>query len=577
MMSGQTEQPLQAARPCIGIVCNSDENTYMVARAYVRAVEAAGAVPLLIAPCAEDCFAEVLQRLDGVLFTGGGDFTPELFGMPQVPTLGTVNTPRDVFEKAFFKAVMDWQLPVLGICRGMQLMNLCLGGSIYQDLATEYRPDVLAHSQQEPRSQATHAVCVMPDTLLARLLGSSDAAVNSFHHQAVHAVADDLQVSAMSSDGVVEAVESSTGYPMLGVQWHPEALVGHADAGTMHRLFEWLRDEALLCRRARRLHRRAVSVDTHCDTPMYMAQSYYPPEEFLSPSRVTPEQMRRGGVDGVVMAVYLKQGECSEAGYAAAVAQTDDILQRIDRYAAANGLALVRTPAEFMSARMNGRLAVFKAIENGYAIGTDLGNVARWAAQGIVYMTLCHNGHNAICDSASAASVPLHGGLSAFGRQVVAELNRHGVLVDVSHAAESTFYDAVEASSEPIFASHSSARALCDHGRNLTDEQLRLLAARGGMINICLYGGFLRRDGRATIRDAVRHINHVRNLIGVEHVGIGSDFDGGGGIAGCMSSQDYFRFYPLLLAEGYTEDEIVQVTGGNFLRLLQRVQSAARV
>lgn len=564
------------AVPCIGVVANTDDEVCKVAHTYLRAVEASGAVPVLVTPVAPAAFDAVLDRVDALVFTGGGDFTPEMIGMPRIPQLGTLNAVRDRFEFPFFQAALARHLPMLGICRGMQLMNLAMGGTIYQDLPSEFPGPVLQHSQDAPRDKATHEAALLPDTLLKALLKADSVRVNSFHHQAVNEPAPGLRVAAVSPDGVTEAVESSEYFPMIGVQWHPEALVGGPDAGAMPALFGWLRTEALRYRRARLLHaQRLLSVDTHCDTPMFMARSYYDADEFLAPSRVNADLMRAGGVDAAVMAVYLKQGPRTEVGHAAAVAQTADIMQRICGYAAANGMSLVRTPLDAAEAKRHHRPAVFRAVENGYALGTDPGNVARLAAQGIVYLTLCHNGHNNLCDSASTEEAPEHNGLSLFGRSVVAELNRCGVLVDVSHTAASTVRDVLDCSSMPVFASHSSAAALCRHPRNLTDDQLQALAARGGMVNVCLYGPFLNETGNASVRDAVRHLNHIRNLVGVGHVGIGSDFDGGGGICGCRSSRDWFRFYTLLMAEGYSDNEIVQVTGGNFLRLLDIVQRSA--
>ena len=192
--------------------------------------------------------------------------------------------------------------------------------------------------------------------------------------------------------------------------------------------------------------------------------------------------------------------------------------------------------------------------------------------RGIVYMTLCHNGDNDICDSARGQGE--WGGLSPFGREVVREMNRLGVMVDLSHGAESSFYDALELSSVPIVCSHSSCRALCDVPRNLTDDQLKALARKGGVAQVTLYKGFLRKDGEASILDAIEHLNHAVNIMGVEHVGIGTDFDGDGGIPGCASAAEVINFTRRLLAERYSETEIADIWGGNFLRVMQLVQDS---
>ena len=197
---------------------------------------------------------------------------------------------------------------------------------------------------------------------------------------------------------------------------------------------------------------------------------------------------------------------------------------------------------------------------------------------GVTYITLCHNGDNEICDSARR-STESHGGLSDFGRQVVGEMNRCGVMVDLSHAAESSFYDALAASSTPIVCSHASSRALCNHPRNLSDDQLRALAKAGGVAQVTLYHGFLRleNDGEATIDDAVRHLMHMIDVAGIHHVGIGTDFDGDGGIRGCACASELINFTRRLMAEGLTTDDLRLVWGENFLRVMRTVQATGQL
>ena len=160
------------------------------------------------------------------------------------------------------------------------------------------------------------------------------------------------------------------------------------------------------------------------------------------------------------------------------------------------------------------------------------------------------------------------------GEQVIHEMNRTGMMVDLSHAAEKSFYDALAISRTPIVCSHSSSRALCNHPRNLTDDQLRALAARGGVAQVTLYSGFLREDAPATIRDAVEHLNHMVNIMGVEHVGIGTDFDGGGGILGCASASELINFTRHLLLRHFTEQDIRLIMGENFLRAMTLCNNA---
>ena len=183
------------------------------------------------------------------------------------------------------------------------------------------------------------------------------------------------------------------------------------------------------------------------------------------------------------------------------------------------------------------------------------------------YLTLCHNGDNDLCDSARK-SAQEHGGLSDFGRAAVEELNRTGMLIDLSHAAESTFYEVLERSQRPVACTHSSARALCNHPRNLTDDQLRALAQQGGVAQATFYAGFLREDEGATVDDAVRHILHMINVAGIDHVGLGSDFDGDGGVPGLASASDMVHLTRRLQAEGLTDDDLRKLWGANFLRVL---------
>ena len=189
-------------------------------------------------------------------------------------------------------------------------------------------------------------------------------------------------------------------------------------------------------------------------------------------------------------------------------------------------------------------------------------------------MTLCHNGDNDLCDSARGNNE--HGGISPLGEKAIHEMNRTGMMVDLSHASEKSFYDALQISSTPIVCSHSSSRALCDHPRNLTDDQLRALAAHGGVAQVTLYSGFLRKESPATIIDAISHLDHMIDIMGIEHVGIGTDFDGDGGIIGCASASALINFTRQLLNKRYSEEEIRLIWGENFLRVMRECIHGAK-
>ena len=209
-------------------------------------------------------------------------------------------------------------------------------------------------------------------------------------------------------------------------------------------------------------------------------------------------------------------------------------------------------------------------IENGYAIGKDLSLLQHFRDRGIVYMTLCHNGDNDICDSAKGENE--HGGLSDFGYEVVKEMNDLGIVIDLSHASEKSFYDVLATSRVPVVCSHSSSRSLCDVPRNLTDEQMKALAEKGGVAQVTLYNGFLKKEGQATITDVMEHLEHMIEVMGIDHVGIGTDFDGDGGVPGCASASELINITRMMLKKNYDKESIAKIWGGNFLRVIQTVQ-----
>lgn len=571
--------PDNSAKPLIGITGNYADDKLQLLPGYFRSVEAAGGIPVILPPTPQPdaSLISLLDRLDGLLLSGGADLNPLYLGEDPVPALHNVNPERDAFELLLTRLAYNRRLPMLGICRGIQVLAAALGGSVLQDLATAL-PDasLIKHSQDAPRHLATHLVTATEGSLMRRLLGERFA-VNSFHHQAVGAPGPLLQVTARSADGVVEAVESVDDHPVMGVQWHPECFLAGGDL-TMLPLFDHFVRQARTYRDACHVHRQVLTLDSHCDTPMFFDQGV---ELTHRDPKVLVDfpKMREGRLDATIMVAYLPQGERTPEAHAQATAYAHRLLDEIEqRVSAAPGVSLARTPAQLQANKDAGLLSVMRGIENGYAIGHDLANVERFAHMGVVYITLCHNGDNDICDSARRSHNE-HGGLSDFGRQVVSEMNRCGIMVDLSHGAESSFYDALEASLTPIVCSHASSRAICNHPRNLTDDQLRALAQRGGVAQVTLYHGFLRPEVNgqptATIADGVRHLMHMIDVAGIDHVGIGTDFDGDGGVPGCACASDLTNFTQRLMAEGLTLGDLRKVWGGNFLRVMSLCQSSA--
>lgn len=563
--------PIYKRRPIIGITGNYDSGKCTLLEGYYRSVLEAGGTPIVI-PAFEDTDAMVslLDHVDALILSGGGDINPLYLGEEPIRELSSINPARDNQELLLVRLAANRQIPILGICRGIQVMTAALGGKLYQDIYKEAGV-TLKHSQDTERHTATHSVRIASSSKLSKIFGATNLYVNSFHHQSVREAAPGFAVTAVSPDGLIEAVESIHGKSMLGVQWHPECMILGGDR-TMIPLFEWIVDEARSYAEARELHKRILTLDTHCDTPMKFDQ------QIRFDSRdprilVDLHKMTEGCLDATIMVAYLRQLERDKASLEAAFAKAEHLLTEIENMVAhsTDSVGIAYTPDDLCRLKREGRRALMLGIENGYAIGDDISRIEHFRRRGVVYMTLCHNGDNDLCDSARGNGE--HGGLSALGREAIREMNRVGMMVDLSHAAESSFYQAIEVSSTPIVCSHSSARALCDHPRNLTDDQLRALAASGGVAQVCLYDGFLRQEGGATVDDAVRHILHMVNIAGIDHVGIGTDFDGDGGIIGCADASEVINLTRRLLAEGFAEEDLAKLWGGNFLRVMRIVQN----
>ncbi|MCX7972882.1 MAG: dipeptidase [Candidatus Aminicenantes bacterium] len=387
--------------------------------------------------------------------------------------------------------------------------------------------------------------------------------------------------------------------------------------------------ENQLIAKARQIHQRILTVDCHCDTPMMMLRPGWDIGQRHEPGqkesgKIDLPRMREGGLDALFFSVFVGQGPLTDEGYAKARERASQLIQVVHKmvkdYSNLIGLAL--TPQDAYQLKKEGKLIAFLGLENGYPIGRDLSRLEEYYRLGIRYLTLCHSQDNDICDSATDRLNPEDKGLSEFGRQVIKACNRLGIMVDVSHISDQSFWDVIQVSEAPVIASHSSCRALCPNPRNLSDEMIKALAKKGGVIQICFLSSYLRqpkpnpeRDKAikdleakyggniraiqdevlrqkaleelneirrrfpqeiATVKDVADHIEHVIKIAGIDYVGIGTDFDGGGGVEGCNDVSEMFNVTVELLRRGYKEKDLAKIWGGNLMRVFNEVIKVAQ-
>lgn len=339
-------------------------------------------------------------------------------------------------------------------------------------------------------------------------------------------------------------------------------------------------DDELLAR-ARAIHERVLTLDTHVDIPLNFATSEFVPA--TAAAQVNLQNMREGGLDAAFFIVYTGQTPRNDTGYAGAKADAAAKFSAIHRMVDLqheDQIALATTADEVRSLHAQGKLVALIGMENGYVIGKDLGLLQSYREQGARYLTLVHNGHNDIGDSAQpqarlADVQEEHGGLSDFGKEVIKELNRLGIIVDISHVSRQTMLDATRLSLAPVIASHSGVKSVFEHPRNLDDEQLQVLRENGGVVQLVAFDVYLKQGGGATVSDFVDHIDHAVQLIGIDHVGISSDFGGGGGIQGWTNAGETLNVTLELVRRGYSEEDIGKIWSGNTLRILEATEKAA--
>ncbi len=330
------------------------------------------------------------------------------------------------------------------------------------------------------------------------------------------------------------------------------------------------------------LHRATLTLDSHIDIPWP-----HNADPFGHTARhVDLPKMRQGGLDAGCFVAFVPQGARTEAACAEATARAFDMLATIRAMGRTqNGITarICATADDIVRAKRDGVLAITPAVENGHAVGTDLSVLARFRAEGVAYVTLAHNGHNLLADSANPRrdlgdEPALHGGLSDLGRAAVAEMNRLGMLVDVSHLSRKAMLQAAAISAAPVVATHSCAAALCDHPRNLDDHQLTVLRDTGGVVQITAMASFLRPKGRSDtvgVSDFVDHIDYVVKKIGLAYCGISSDFDGGGAIRLWRDASESANLTTELVRRGYGEEAVAALWGGNFLRVMRDAERVA--
>lgn len=400
------------------------------------------------------------------------------------------------------------------------------------------------------------------------------------------------------------------------------------------------RDEAAVLAAAKAIHAKVLSIDTHVDiAPSNFTATGPNYTQRLPRTQVDLVKMEEGGLVGAFLIVYVGQDTAlNAAGYARANAQAIEKFEAIHRLTetlAPSRAEIAYTAADARRIHQSGKRVIFIGIENGFPIGSDLSNVQKFYERGGRYLSLAHNGHSQLSDSNTGErdGVWLHNGLSPLGRQVIAEMNRLGMMIDVSHPSKQSMLQTVALSRAPIIASHSGARALCGHSRNMDDEQLDALKKNGGVIQLVAFNSYVKcnpardaeraaaidalrkeygiaagnraevqraidalpndrrnaylakqeditarrypADPAATVKDFADHIDYVVKRIGIDHVGISSDFDGGGGVDGWRTASESLNVTAELVRRGYTEQEIAKIWGGNLLRVMERVEKVA--
>jgi membrane dipeptidase len=378
--------------------------------------------------------------------------------------------------------------------------------------------------------------------------------------------------------------------------------------------------EEQLIKRADMIHKNFLTVDTHCDTPLDIMRSGFDLGEKHDKGCVDFPRMAEGGLDAEFLAAYIGQGPRDDSSTNKAHQEIlgiiDAIYKNVEKNSAMAEIAL--SPDDAYRLKKAGKLSAFIGIENGYPVGKDISRIRQYYDLGARYITLCHSGNNDICDSSSDPKGPEHNGLSSFGEETVKEMNRLGMIIDVSHISDESFYDVLAISQAPVIASHSSSRALCSSPRNLSDDMLLALKSNGGVIQICILSSYIKtpepnpemdlkleelkskygdfstlsdeqkkefRNQRweimnkyrklATVADVVDHIDHVAQVIGIDYVGIGTDFDGGGGVEGCKSVAEMKNITIELLRRGYSKSDIGKIWGGNTMRVFREVEEIA--
>ncbi|MCO4098537.1 MAG: membrane dipeptidase [Gemmatimonas sp.] len=412
------------------------------------------------------------------------------------------------------------------------------------------------------------------------------------------------------------------------------ATAAHAQSGRP------VTDEAAVMSTARAVHAKVLSIDTHVDiSPANFTATSPNYTQKLPRTQVDLVKMEEGGLVGAFLVVYVGQDTAlNAAGFARANAQAlekFDAIHRLAEQLAPARAEIAYTAADARRIHKANKRVVFIGVENGFPIGSDVTNVAKFFERGGRYMSLAHNGHSQLSDSNTGErdGVWLHNGLSPLGKQVIAEMNRLGMMIDVSHPSKQSMLQTIALSKAPIIASHSGARALCNHSRNMDDEQLDALKKNGGVIQLVAFNSYVKcnpakdaertaainalrkeygittgnraevqraiealpndkrneylskqeditarrypSDPAATVKDFVNHIDYVVKRIGIDHAGISSDFDGGGGVDGWRNAEESLNVTAELVRRGYTAGEIEKIWGGNLLRVMGDVEKVA--